>query len=41
MKKQGRLTPVEKGTYKVEDIVRAMLMDDPGTLQLFESEIIG
>ena len=39
MKKQGRLAPVEKGTYKVEEIVRAMLMDDPNTLHIFESEI--
>ena len=39
MKKQGRLMPIEKGAYKVEDIVRAMLMDDPNTLNIFESEI--
>jgi len=40
MKNKGALKPSEKGTYRVEEIVRAMLKDDPGTLQLFELEII-
>ena len=40
MKDHGALKSSEKGIYRVEEIVRAMLKDDPSTLSLFENEII-
>lgn len=40
MKEEGRLDRLEKSIYTIEEIVTAMLQDDPLTLSLFKEEIM-
>lgn len=40
MKEEGRLDRPEKSIYTIEEIVEAMLRDDPFTLALFKEEIM-